>query len=194
MAGWFRPVGRSSANVYWRRRLVLTGFLAVILSVLCLVLWPTNDDQPAAAPVPDVAGAIVSVPPQTVPDCLDDALSLAVTGNKTVSPGAAQSFRVVVANSGTVSCAVSLSTRALQVAVTSGSDTIWQTADCPAWTPTGSATIEAGGTHAWTVAWPGKRSAEEVCEFSSDTVGSGTYVATATLTDVGSIRFVFSVR
>jgi hypothetical protein len=187
-------VGKSSAVVYWRRRLVLTGLLAVVLSLLCVVVWVNNDNRTTTMSVPDATGEAVSVPRQAVPSCPDDALSLAVSGSKTVPRGEAQPLQIVVANSGTESCEVSLSSRALHVAVTSGSDKIWQTADCPSWAPTGSATIEAGGTHQWAVTWPGKRSAEDVCELSSGAVRSGTYVATATLTDVGSLRFVFSVR
>ncbi|WP_051208774.1 hypothetical protein [Propionicicella superfundia] len=192
MAGWFRPVGTRSASVYWRRRLLVTAALVAGLAVAGGVVWLNAQDRPTAGS--DVTpAAVVKVATHTARECAPGFLATSITGSSEMKRGSTHSFTVRVTNSGAEACRLTLESRPLTLTVSSGSDRIWGSADCDAWGLTGDATIEPGGTQEWKVPWSAKRS-QSGCRLAGGTLGAGTYVATATLTDVPSARFVFALR
>lgn len=173
--------------MYWRRRVLLVG--VVTLMLIALAVWHGLDDGPQG----EQGAAMVS---HTTTSALDTAacpvenLSLFVDGVSPVRAGSVVSLTVRVANEGSDPCAFEPSSGPLSVSVRSGTDMIWDSEDCPEWGAAGRVVIDAGGTNAWDMEWPTSRS-EPGCRLVDGRLGSGTYIATASLPDVQSARFVF---
>lgn len=111
-----------------------------------------------------------------------------------VAVGSTVAFTVQLANSSKTDCTWDFAKLPVHVSVTSGSDDIWSSGDCAAWSPRGVAKVPAGKTYSFGVAWPTKRSTENSCTLSTEQLGAGYYVATARAGDTVSTKFVMQLR
>jgi hypothetical protein len=87
-------------------------------------------------------------------------------------------------------CRLTIGPDTLRLRITSGSDLIWDSEQCPAALPRGPVVLEPGRTSSLVVTWPGRRSAHG-CPSDTAPALPGYYHAWATVADVdhGSVRF-----
>ncbi len=189
MDGMRHPVGRQSANVYWRRRLVvLLGVILLVVVAWFLITSPSGDgsDQPAAdsSLSPDAAissDAAEDGDPSRA--CGVDDVEIIVTPNPfNVTLGSIPAFDVSITHVGSASCLLSTGGTDSELVITSGDTQIYTTADCPS-----NSTINErdfllsdGTTETFSVNWNGQWSAPE-CGTSTNTTKAGYYWATLTL-------------
>lgn len=145
--------------------------------------------SPSATPSGSTPG---SPSPSPTAACDSSSLTAVVKGDaRTIAVGGAASFHVTVTNDTGSACTWDLSKVKVDLTVTSGSDRIWSTSDCPAWAPKGTHQLAAG--KAWTadVKWPGRRS--NGCKLVDEDLGRGTYVATASVGGGSVNQYVFQI-
>ncbi|HZC27321.1 MAG TPA: hypothetical protein VE287_09860 [Actinopolymorphaceae bacterium] len=117
--------------------------------------------------------------------CSAGQLRVSVTIATTRVPsGTAVPVRVDIRNTAT-RCGLSLNATSLRVQVTSGSDLIWDTKQCPAFVRSKLLTIEPGNTHVATVTWPGTRS-RDGCPSRQVTALPGYYAVQAAVAGIAS--------
>lgn len=192
MSTIIRPAGPQPARVYWIRRAVVLGALLVVV----LLLWSMTrgggggGDAAAADDTPgDVAAT--TPPDEQEPDdasrtCEAADLTLVVTADAASYPaGVNPTFGVRITNTSDSSCTVDAGEATRELLVTSGSDRIWSSLDCPA---DGAAErvllLQASGSDGpVAVAWPRVRS-NETCGEGLPEPRAGTYHVVAKL--VGS--------
>lgn len=143
----------------------------------------------------DSAGADSSETPdaaeQAPAACQPKNLSLRVEGNEALAQSETSSaFHVAVATT-EESCRLDLGAAGTALAITSGADAIWSTADCDQWQPSDVLELTAGAESGFDVSWPVRRS--NGCEITESVLGVGTYVATATI-EQASARFVMQIH
>lgn len=200
--------------MYWRRRALVLGAVLVVLIGLVAAVWvgwPKSEPQasPASSPVgsavsglatPVSTPSIVTGPPASsapatpAPPQACDPLSVrtGLAGFKKLAQGSAQVFKVSLTNTAAEPCVLAVAASNVAVAVTSGKDRIWSTADCPAWVPTKTTTLAAQQAYVFELKWPGVRSTGG-CKTTKATVSAGTYVAKATFTGSEPARLVMLV-
>ncbi len=138
---------------------------------------PTEAAPPAGEPSP--AG------------CQPAKLTLRVEGTTPLSRAEPEAGFHVVVSTTEQSCQLDLAASAAALAITSGTDEIWSTNDCAEWHPSGNLDLAAGQEGGFDVSWPIKRA--DGCELSDETLGAGTYVATASIGQ-SSARFVMQLQ
>lgn len=151
----------------------------------------SETDSPAASA--QTPAASVETPTPTAaptPPCRPQALTVRVTGPDSVALAGPATFTLLVSTT-QQNCVLDLATTPAALVLTSGSDHIWATSDCPEWQPAGSLTLAAGQETGIEVGWPVRRA--NGCGLAETTLGAGTYVATATV-GAGSGRFVLQLR
>ena len=97
----------------------------------------------------------------------------------------AQKFALSLTNTGSTPCELVVAPFYFTLAITSGIDPIWTTADCSTWVPRKTVTLEPSQSHKFSLAWPIARSSG-TCKISKTKLKPGTYVATATWTNYGA--------
>lgn len=190
MDGVRHPVGRQSANVYWRRRLVvLLGLILVVVVAWFLITSPSGDGSEEP-----VADSSVSPGATTTADaaadggdpsraCGVDDVEITVTPNPfNVTLGSIPAFDVSIAHVGSSSCLLSTGGTDSELLITSGSTQIYTTADCPSNSPINERDFLLSGdtTESFSVNWNGQWSAPE-CGTSTNSTQAGYYWATLTL-------------
>lgn len=147
----------------------------------------TVSPEASAEPTPSQS----PTPAQQSPaSCRPQSLAMRIEGPNAVSAAAPAIFKIVVTTT-QPECLLDLANAAAGVVVTSGSDRIWASGDCPDWQPSGTLELAKGEEAAFEVGWPVRRS--NGCELVETSLGSGTYVATATIAPA-SARHVMQVQ
>ncbi|MDO5287929.1 MAG: hypothetical protein Q4G45_14085 [Actinomycetia bacterium] len=121
--------------------------------------------------------------------CAKNQVVVAVSGPKRVKVDTRADLLVSVSNSGQVPCSLTLSAATFRLQITSGSDEIWSTLDCPSWGPEGIFTVQPGESVEWRMSWERRRS-QRGCTVVPGDLGAGTYVATAQYAEGPSGRHV----
>lgn len=206
MSALMHPVGPRPARVYWRRRLVLLVLLATVVIVAVNVLGGRGSAQAAQDQPPDTSGAAADQTPDPATTdggdstagpaaCGEGSLSIALTADqRTYAAGANPVFTVTLTNTSDASCVVDAGEASREILITSGSDRIWSSLDCPA-TENAKRTLllPAGGRDESAVTWTRIRSAEG-CADGLPAPRAGTYTAVAKLADVSSTAAVFELK
>lgn len=190
MDGVREPVGAQPPEVYWRRRIVaIVGAVLLLVVLYFLIFSPGGGDSTATPPAtanPTVTadptagatgGSDVSRP------CTSADVTLAATPNpSTFGAGALPVFDVSITHTGTSPCLLDTAADHTELLITSGSDRIFSSADCPT-----DATInprefllQPDAEETFSVTWSRQRSAPE-CTAVSATPGDGTYHAVLTI-------------
>lgn len=206
MSALMHPVGPRPARVYWRRRIVMLALLATVVIVLANVLGgrgsaqaaqdhPAGESGAAAGQTPDPQTSESTDPTDGPATCGEGTLSIALTADqRTYAEGANPVFTVVLTNTSDASCVVDAGEASREILITSGSDRIWSSLDCPA---TENAErvllLPAGGRDESAVTWTRIRSAEG-CTDGLPTPRPGTYTAVAKLAGVSSTAAVFELK
>jgi hypothetical protein len=216
MGSIMHPAGPQAPQVYWRRRaLVLAAALVVVIGLVAIVWASLPKSQPQAGSTPDPAGSYASglpspgvtrstpatpaVPASSAPAtpaapqaCDPLSVRTGLAGFKKLAQGSAQVFKVSLTNATAVPCVLAVSASTFSVAVTSGKDRIWNTADCAAWVPAKKVTLASQQGYVFEVKWPGVRSSSG-CKTTKATVPAGVYVAKATYTGAEAARLVMVI-
>lgn len=203
MSALMHPVGPRPARVYWRRRIVLLALLAVVAIVAATMLNGRGDAHAAEDP-PGGSGADQQTPaPQTSESaesttgpvaCGEGSLSITLAADqRTYAAGANPVFTVTLTNTSDASCVVDAGEASRGILITSGTDRIWSSLDCPA-TENAKRTLllPAGGRDESVVTWTRIRSAEG-CTDGLPAPKAGTYQAVASVAGVSSTAAVFDL-
>jgi hypothetical protein len=200
MSTFRNPVGPQPPQVYWRRRLLLLiGVVAVIVVILLIVFAPKGGSPSAAqtttpaathanTPDPDpsfaaTGGAAAACDPSVITlTAITDAASYAAT----VQPKLSMSIE----NSGAKPCTLDVGTKAQDYVITSGADSIWNSADCQTGATSNVQTIQPGKTLTTTpFAWDRARSSKDTCSAAKTTqvtAGGASYHLAVKLGDIAS--------
>lgn len=139
---------------------------------------PAVETTSPSAPAGSTSAEPGTPTPEAPTPCRSQGLSMRVEGANPVSAGHPTTFKVVVSTA-QVPCVLNLADPQAVMVVTSGSDRIWASSDCPAWQLAGTLELVQAQEASFEVGWPVRRS--NGCELVDTTLGSGTYVATATI-------------
>lgn len=191
-----RPVGPHEARVYWVRRAVIVGLIAVLIVVLVTVLSGGSSKKPAAKPTPTPTPTPQTSTPATnnaVLSCNLEVLKLVLsTDSDTYTSGESATLNGVITNPGTVPCTLDVTPLHETWTVTSGADKIWTTKGCSKSSSKGKPIrIKAGGTRTISVAWNGHR-LDPGCTSGSAAL-PGEYVLRASLDGIKGQPAVFHV-
>lgn len=206
--------GPQPPRVYWVRRGLVILVVVVVIGLLVWAFTPRGGPsaatpEPAAtpsatepasptptspAPSGDPSATTSPSPSSTAPTaCEPIGVQMSMDGFKSVKNDAKQTFAVTVENNTAMPCVMAITKDSFALRVTSGSDAIWSTAHCEDWLPTvKKRTLKAGATVEFKVEWGLYRS-NEGCKKVKGTLGSGTYVATATYAVDSSTRMAFVI-
>lgn len=206
MSNVLKPVGPEPPRVYWIRRLVVVALIVVLAAIVTSLFTGGGDDEsdPAVSPTPTESTDDPSeTPDDTDPadaeavECLPENLTVALApASRTWTVGTAPTFTSTVTNTGSAPCTVDTGADHVELLVTSGSDRIWSSVDCPSETAEasrlrllrpGAEDVDAA------VVWPGVRSAEE-CPTGLPTPRAGTYRAVLTVGEVASEAAVIELQ
>ncbi|MCV2393234.1 hypothetical protein OEB99_02835 [Actinotalea sp. M2MS4P-6] len=213
MSALLHPVGPRPPRVYWLRRVVALVAVAAVVA-LALVLGnalvggssadgATADPSAAADP-----GSGTDAGTGTEGDaqdgstdtgdgpvaCTPEQLSLSLTADaRTYPAGSNPVFTVAITNVGDSSCTVDAGELNRQILVSSGSDRIWASTDCPADTSERILLLAAGARDESAYTWPRVRS-DEACSEGLPAPRAGTYTATASLAGASSTAAVFDLQ
>lgn len=199
MSTVLEPRGPLPPQVYWTRRLVVLGaVLLVIIVIWALVARGGGGEasEPGATSDPDVTetdDADDADPPgDGASTCGAADLELAVATEQRAHPAGVQPvLEVTVTNVSESSCVVDLA--ATQVLITSGSDRIWSSADCPADDVAEQVVLlPAGAVETWTTTWQRVRS-DEQCGDGLPEPRPGTYRVEVSLVGASSEQTVFDL-
>lgn len=215
MGALLNPVGPESPHTYWIRRGLVIGVALLLLAGLVYLLSPKGGAPTTAVPASPSPSAVASssvsasastsVPPSTSPSAQPSAspsgpvtcdplsTKLGVAGFRSVKLGGKQTFSLSLVNNTAVPCVLNLSPSSYVLKVTSGTDPIWSTADCPKLVPVKKTTLKAGAAYEFKIDWTLQRS-QPGCKLVKGNLGAGTYVATATYLGSGNARFVFVLK
>lgn len=138
---------------------------------------PLDDPEARQDPASGAADGAAGTPAQ--PDeedlanpveCRAEALRVEVDpGGRMHNPGREVSITVQVSNTGAVPCLVDLGHESMQVEISSGSDDIWSTAQCPRGQGQRELLLDVDGEVSHVVTWPGQRCG------SGEVAAEGTY-------------------
>ncbi|WNM27121.1 hypothetical protein RN607_13095 [Demequina capsici] len=185
MEGLRRPVGRQSANVYWRRRLVVVlGVILLVVVAWFLIFSPSGDgtDLPVAESSQSPE-ATTSAAADASRACGVDDVTITVTPNpQSVAVGSLPVFDVSVAHASSSPCLLSIGGEDSTLLITSGDTQIYTTADCPDQSPITARDLLLANdaTETFQVTWNGNWSAPE-CGTATHSTDPGYYWATLTL-------------
>lgn len=203
MSALMHPVGPRPARVYWRRRIILLALLAVVAIVAATMLNGRGAAQAAQDPAGDPGTAAQTPDPQTTEGadstagpvtCGAGSLSITLTADQRTYPaGANPVFTVTLTNTSDASCVVDAGEASRGILITSGSDRIWSSLDCPASeNAERKLLLPAGGRDESAVTWSRIRSAEG-CADGLPAPKAGTYQAVASVAGVSSTAVVFEL-
>lgn len=208
MSNVLRPVGPEPPKVYWIRRLVVVALVVLLVVIVASLFSGGGGDgaDPSASPTPteDVTEDPSQTPDEDADaadaeavDCLPENLTVALTpATRVWTVGTAPTFTATVTNTGSTPCTVDTGADHVELLVTSGSDRIWSSVDCPSETAEASRLrlLRPGAEDVDpAVVWPGVRSAEE-CPTGLPTPRAGTYRAVLTVGEVASEAAVIELQ
>lgn len=204
MSTVLHPVGPRPHRVYWVRRIVVLVVVLVLASVAITVvrgaLAPANaGDEPAGSgdeatvdPGEDPAAAVEdpAVGPVACPAA--DLTVALTTDARSYAPGVPVAFTVALTNTGTSACVVDAADAQREVVITSGSDRIWSSLDCPPQITEQLHLLESGARVDSALSWARTRSAVG-CPADLPEPRPGTYTAVATTHGATSSAAVFDL-
>lgn len=191
---------RPNRAVYRRRRLlVATVALLLVLGaaggVAALAGGGAGDEQPRAAAPTASAAPSPSPTPTPAPTatagyqpvaCLATALEIAEADTATkVAAGTPVAFDITVTNSGSVPCLLEVGSARLGVVVSSGTDRIWSSTDCPTGRTERRFLLDVGAAAEIKTEWDQTRSAPG-CPGGQPAAKPGTYRAVVTVDGGGT--------
>jgi len=167
---------RLPARVYWVRRAVMLVVVAVLGTAVVLGVRAVVHRVTAGAAAS--TGSVLATPSATSPGGIDDcgpaALRLTVVPAAASFPvGARPSFSLTIDNTGTDACLVDAGEAAEQVVITSGSDKVWSSQDCPS-DEHRTLLLAPGASDTHPLVWGRVRSAPG-CPSGLAAPGAGTY-------------------
>jgi len=185
--------GRLPASVYRRRRLVVgLALLAIIVVIVLLIVRPGAGDQTvepggaetskASTPATDPASASDPCDPSVI-------VIRAATDKGSYQAGETPMLSMVVENTGAVACTLDVGTDVKRFDIVSGSDPIWNSADCLGEPVAFQQVLEPGVELTTTpFGWDRTRSAPDTCDSARPEViaGGATYRLSVSLGDVTS--------
>lgn len=199
MSSLLHPVGPQPPRVYWRRRLaVVVGLVVVLALVVTLVavvlprLLGGDDTKTGAAPGASAPASTPAASSEPVA-CTAAQLGVAVTADAaSYAAGVLPAFAVTITNTSSASCTVDAGEAQRELLITSGSDRIWSSKDCPAEPASRLLLLQGGGRDAQTISWQRIRSGEG-CAQGLPAPRPGTYNAVVSIAGVTSAPAVFTL-
>jgi hypothetical protein len=194
--------GRLPASVYRRRRLVVgLGVLAVIVVIVLLIVRPgAGADDTKKPGASDNPSANSSETPKADDSAPCDPASLVVTpvtDKESYQPGETPMISMTVKNGGAAACTVDLDATKQLYQIVSGSDPIWNSADCQtdAAKPFPQVLEPAQVLPLPAIPWDRTRSSADTCDAERPqvTAGGATYRLTVSLgeaTSAGDVAFL----
>lgn len=141
---------------------------------LVLDRFGSGETAPSTEPTDDATGPdeeALANPVACVPDAVSLELGLAATE---VEAGSQVEVPVSVTNTGQVPCLLDIGNQSLELVVSSGDDTVWTTAQCPAGKDERQVLLASGAVEETTITWSGRRSASD-CPNDTHKARPGTY-------------------
>lgn len=170
--------------MYRRRRIVLATVALLVLAAVIFgvaqgvsfVKSQFGSDEPEVAPSATAESTGPSEEELANPEtCRSTAIALKVAPESaTVAAGAGVQVPITITNEGKVQCLVDVGNANLQMVITSGDDTVWTTAQCPANPKEHQVLLAPGASEKDAITWSGKRGAEG-CPQGAEVAGPGTY-------------------
>lgn len=197
-----RPVGGQPPEVYWRRRIVAAmGLVLTLVVIYFLASSPGGDKDKTGTKTTNSAAPIVSTTPSGGPSadasrpCAAADVTLTVTPNpKNFASGSLPVFDVDIKQVGATPCLLDTAATGTELKITSGSDRIFSSLDCPA-----DATINArkfvlsaGASETFQVTWKRQRSAPE-CTTVEAAPKAGTYHALLSVQGIAAADATFTL-
>jgi hypothetical protein len=204
----FHPVGPLAPSVYWRRRTVLLGAMAILIILTAWVLRPGNGGNNQAAPpathTSSANAALTSSAPLSTPTHTTAAGHSPLSSATNTAPPApaacsatqvsvsavpaATHFRVgdqpqlmlQVTNNGPGPCVQDLSDSQVELRVYNGESRVWGSHDCEIEPGTANRTLAVGQPVRVSIVWSGL-SSQPKCAGTRQRVGAGTYTLYAYL-------------
>jgi hypothetical protein len=187
--------GRQPASVYRRRRIVVGLAVLAVIVVIVLLFIPrgsAEDDtkptggtsespKPGDSETPDADGSAACDPAVVT--------LTAVTDKESYQAGETPMISMKIVNSGAAACTFDVGTDAQRYEIVSGSDPIWNSADCQSDAQPQQAVLEPGKELTTTpFAWGRVRSAPDNCgdDRPQVTAGGATYRLSVSLGDAKS--------
>lgn len=199
MSSLLHPVGPQPPRVYWRRRLAVVVGLVVVLALvvtLLVVVLPGllggDEKTTGAAPGPATSASTPAASSEPVA-CTPAQLGVAVTADAgSYAAGVLPAFAVAITNTSSTSCTVDAGEAQRELLITSGSDRIWSSRDCPAEPASRLLLLQGGGRDDQTITWQRIRSGEG-CAPDLPAPRPGTYNAVVSVGGVTSAPVVFTL-
>jgi hypothetical protein len=113
-------------------------------------------------------------------DCAAKELRPTLTGKQRLAPKKPNTFQLSLINGSEETCIARVTKKNFELTISSGSDRIWSTADCPSIIKSISRKLGSEYAVAWTLTWDGKRSKSN-CKTARKAPSPGKYVVTAQL-------------
>lgn len=195
MDGLRHPVGEKPTGVYWVRRLIVLGVVALVLVVAWFLIFSPGGDGGAEAPGTTTDPAATTSPTAQPTGtegaafaCTDADVVLTATPNpRTVGAGSLPQFDISVEHVSLSPCLLSTTADGTELLITSGSDRVFSSLDC---TDDGSfpdteLLLADGATEMFQVNWTRQRSSEG-CGTPTSTPGDGFYWAEITVQGIAA--------
>jgi hypothetical protein len=205
----FHPVGSQPPSVYWRRRLMLLGSIALVIVLIAITAKAmSSDSKPAAAsgtktttPNTHIETSVASStsastttgnsPTSSLPSgpaasptpapCTPADLSVAaIVGQPTYKVGDQPLLELQVTNVGPKPCVQDLADKAVELRVYNGESRVWGSHDCQIQPGTNNKTLTVRHPVQVAVTWSGLTS-QPKCAGTRQRVGAGTYTLYAVL-------------
>lgn len=126
-------------------------------------------------------------------DCPAQELRPTLTGRQRLAPKKPTTFQLSLINGTDQSCMARVTKTNFELTISSGSDRIWSTADCPSIIKPISRKLGAEHAVAWTLTWDGKRSKPD-CRSARKAPRPGRYLATAQLEGAEPVQLRMTLR
>jgi hypothetical protein len=200
MDGLRHPVGTEPSEVYWKRRLAVVIAIAVVALMVWLVVGSLGSTAPATTPTPAPS---VSPSPSANPTsvaalnrpCTGADVTLAIAANpRNFAAPTLPSFDVTIVQVGSSPCKLDTAAANTSLLITSGSDRIFSSTDCPKDTTIKpqQLLLQPGAQEGLTLQWDRKRSAVG-CKTVAAIPRPGTYNATLTIQGIATSAAVFTL-
>lgn len=200
MSAVLHPVGPRGPRVYWVRRLVVIALVVVLVVGAFLVAQalrggaagPSDGGQPAVTDVPTDSAA-EDVAAEGPAACAPTDLAVTLTTDAgSYAPGTPVVLTVAITNNAATSCTVDAGEASREIVVTSGTDRIWSSFDCPTEPAERLLLLPSGARDEVAITWGRTRSAAG-CPADQPAPRAGTYTAVASVAGAASTAAVFDL-
>lgn len=218
----FRPVGSQPPSIYWRRRIIVLGSVALLVVLIVLTVRAVTsgsgnavgagsnsatDRSSTPRPAPTTAStkaptkASSERPSPTrsgssstpVARCQAKSLAvIAVVAKSTYRVGDEPMVELQVTNTGTQPCVQDLADKQIELKVYNGESRVWGSHDCEIKAGTDDRTLGANRPVRVSITWSGLTS-QPSCAGTRQRVGAGTYTLYAVLSGKTGKAAQFSI-